>query len=295
MKKKDIKIAVIGGDVRQLYLAKKLADRGYGVSVFGLEIQRLEGGENFIRATSLSEAADGALMMILPLPFSRDKAVLNAPFSAKKIALSDVYSVAKNLPYIAAGLLDEESRKRFSESSSLIDYAEREEFALKNAYATVEGAISIAIRETPTTLRGSVVAVTGYGRIAKLLVRTLISLGAKVKVFARKNLDRTSAELEGAKAYKISEISENISDVDLLINTVPSVIINEKALGKFPKNTVIIELASAPGGVNKRAAEDLGIHFVNAQSLPGKYSPVSAAETILESIFATLSEMEASI
>ena len=295
MKEKNIKIAVIGGDARQLYIAKELSNLGYDVYIFGIEIQRLEDGENFTRCQTLYEAADETFMMVLPLPFSRDKSTLNAPFSAKKIALSEIYAVSKEVPYIAAGLIDEVSRKKFSDDCFLIDYAQSEEFSVKNAYATVEGALSIAIREIPITLRGSIVAVTGYGRISKLLVRALVSLGANVKVFARKQLDRTSAGMEGARAYSISDIEENISDVDLVINTVPSVIMDKGALSMLSKRAVIMELASHPGGVVKRDAEDLGIHYVNAQSLPGKYSPISAAKTILESIFTELSEREVPI
>ena len=295
MKEKNIKIAVIGGDLRQLYIAKELAELGYSVQVFGIEIQHLEGGENFSRAKTLTQAADEAFIMILPLPFSRDKVTLNAPFSASKIALSDVFSASQKIPYIAVGLIDESQRKAFSESSSVIDYAVGEEFALKNAYATVEAAMSIAIREIPITLRGAHCAITGYGRIGKLLVRALILAGAEVKVFARKALDRVSAELEGARAYDVSKIAENISGTDILINTVPSVIIDERALDVLPVRSTVIELASAPGGLSKKYAEERGIHYVNAQSLPGKYSPISAAKTIVESIFSALSEMEAEI
>ncbi len=295
MNRKNIRIAVVGGDVRQLYLAKELSARGYDTAVFGMDVQKFESGENFIYAKTLSEAANGALMMILPLPFSRDKITLNAPLSADEIALSDIYAVSKKVPYIAAGIPDDTAVKKLSENSAFIDYAKREEFALANAFATVEGALAIAIREMPITLRGSVCAVTGYGRIGKILVRTLVMLGAKVKVFARKNLDRISAELDGASAYKISEIAQSISDVDLLINTVPSVIIGEEALRALPENAVIIELASSPGGIHGQDAEKLGVRLINAQSLPGKYSPESAAKTILESIFAALSEMEVPI
>ncbi len=295
MNRKNIKIAVVGGDVRQLYLAKELSVRGYETSVFGMDVQKSGNNEGFHHAKTLHEAADGALMMILPLPFSRDNITLNAPLSAHEIALSDVYAEAEKIPYIAAGLLGEAAVKKLSENSALIDYARREEFALANAFSTVEGALAIAISEMPITLRGSVCAVTGYGRIGKILVRTLLSLGARVKVFARKNLDRISAKLDGGKAYNISEIGEKLSDVDLLINTVPSVIIDEKALRALPENAVIIELASAPGGIDRDDASKLGIRLVNAQSLPGKYSPASAAKTILESIFDALSELEVPI
>ncbi len=284
------KIAVIGGDVRQLYLARELSKKGYAVTVFGIDIPRLDEKDNLIYSKNLSEATENAIMAVLPLPFSRDKITLNAPSSTETILLGDIYSYCADIPYIAAGLPDTESKNKLSGKSFLIDYATREDFTLKNALATVEGAIAIAIREMPTTLHGSVCAVTGYGRIGKILVRTLLSLGASVKVFARKNTDRISAQIDGAKAFDIKDISENIYDTDILINTVPSVIIEEKVLKNFPKSSIIIELASPPGGVDKHDAVISGIRLINAQSLPGKYSPKSAAKAIYDSIFSALRE-----
>lgn len=284
------KIAVIGGDIRQLYLARELSKKGYTVTVFGIDIPRLDEKDNLIYSKNLSEATENAIMAVLPLPFSRDKITLNAPSSTETILLGDIYSYCADIPYIAAGLPDTESKNKLSVKSFLIDYATREDFTLKNALATVEGAVAIAIREMPTTLHGSVCAVTGYGRIGKILVRTLISLGANVKVFARKNTDRISAEIDGAKAFDIKDISENIYDTDILINTVPSVIIEEKVLKNFPKSSIIIELASPPGGVDKHDAVISGIRLINAQSLPGKYSPKSAAKAIYDSIFSALRE-----
>ena len=40
------KIAVIGGDVRQLYLAKEFLKKGYTVTVFGIDIPRLDENDN---------------------------------------------------------------------------------------------------------------------------------------------------------------------------------------------------------------------------------------------------------
>lgn len=284
------KIAVIGGDIRQLYLAKEFLKKGYTVTVFGIDMPRLDENDNLIYSKNLSEATENAFMAILPLPFSRDKTTLNAPSATETILLSDIFTSCADVPYIAAGLPDTESKNKLSHKSLLIDYATREDFTLKNALATVEGALAIAIREMPITLHGSVCAITGYGRIGKILTRTLIALGADVKVFARKGIDRISAQIDRAKAFDTKDISENIYDVDILINTVPSVIIEENVLRNFPKSAVIIELASLPGGVDKHDAVTRGIRLVNAQSLPGKYSPKSAAKAIYDSIFSALYE-----
>ena len=295
MNEKERKIAVIGGDLRQLFIAEILSERGYAVSVFGLDVEKNITSKCISVSDTLSEAVEGAVLMILPVPLSRDGISINAPLCERKVALSEIFSVANKVKYIAAGLPDEMSARLLSENSTLIDYAARDEFALKNAYATVEGALAVAFKETSVTLRGSICTVCGYGRIGKVLVGTLISLGASVKVFARKKLDRVSAELEGASSYDICEMKKEIYDADIVFNTVPSVIMDKDVLKMLNKNATVIELASFPGGTDRSAAEALGVKLINAQSLPGKFSPCSAAETIVESIFSALYEMEVKI
>ncbi len=290
MKKSEKKIAVVGGDVRMLYLAEKFAICGQKVSVFGFDIDKNFSKENFHECLSLSDALEDAFLAVFPLPFTRDKIALNAPLSSTKILLSDIYPLCEKIPHISLGSVYDDVKNSFSECCEITDFGKCEEFAIKNALATAEGALAIMIREMPTTLHSSCVALCGYGRIGKILTRMLLKLGARVKVFARKESDRAFAFCDGAEVFKISDIADNLSDADVLINTVPFPIIGEKELKNFEKNKIIIELASAPGGIDKFSASKKNLHFINAQSLPGKYSPKSAGETIYESISHILAE-----
>ena len=54
------------------------------------------------------------------------------------------------------------------------------------------------------------------------------------------------------------------------------------------KDALVIDLASKPGGIDFEAAKDLKLNTIHALSLPGKYSPLSAAEYIYETIEHTL-------
>ena len=62
----------------------------------------------------------------------------------------------------------------------------------------------------------------------------------------------------------------------------------EKILKEANKETLFIDLASAPGGFEK--STDLNI--ITALSLPGKYSPKSAAEIIYKTIRPFLNKEE---
>jgi dipicolinate synthase subunit A len=67
-------------------------------------------------------------------------------------------------------------------------------------------------------------------------------------------------------------------------------VIDESIVKRLPKETLIIDLASAPGGVDIRAAKEYGITVLPAQSLPGKYSPQTAGEIIAQTITCILEE-----
>jgi dipicolinate synthase subunit A len=112
------------------------------------------------------------------------------------------------------------------------------------------------------------------------------------KVFARNSRDRLLASMDGAKGLDISEIPDSISDTDVIINTVPAVIMGEKELLRHKKELIIIELASLPGGVYDNTCRSLGIRLISARSLPGRFSAGSSAHYIIESISDILKESE---
>ena len=60
--------------------------------------------------------------------------------------------------------------------------------------------------------------------------------------------------------------------------------ITQDVLAAFKKDTVIIELASLPGGVDLREAARLGIHVITAPGLPGKYAPKTAGNIITDCV-----------
>lgn len=275
------KIAVIGGDLRQLEAAKAFAARGYEACVFGLDIVgKTHAPQGLTQAESLAEAVLGALLILLPLPYSRDGININAPLSTGKIPVSSLFPLLSGRQKIAAGLLGE----ALPEGFEAFDYSASETFAIRNARATVEGALAIAIRETPMTLNGSRCAVIGYGRIGKMLAADLRALGADVTVVARRATDRAWAWSEGLEAENYPDLARLCADCDLLFNTVPAPVLTREALSRMKPDSVILELASLPGGVDLRAAAEFDIHVITAPGLPGKYAPKTAGGIIADTV-----------
>ena len=78
---------------------------------------------------------------------------------------------------------------------------------------------------------------------------------------------------------------------DIIINTVPHIILTEQKLEYVKKETLLIDLASNPGGIDKKAIKDRNLKFVWALSLPGKVAPTTSAEFIKNTIYNILREI----
>ena len=75
---------------------------------------------------------------------------------------------------------------------------------------------------------------------------------------------------------------------DIVINTVPKQVLSGHDLSLLPQGTLLLELASLPGGFDPAHGEALGLHTVIGRGLPGKYTPAGAADIIAETIYEEL-------
>ncbi|MBJ8192724.1 dipicolinate synthase subunit A, partial [Bacillus cereus] len=88
----------------------------------------------------------------------------------------------------------------------------------------------------------------------------------------------------------LGDVYKRQKGVDLIFNTIPSMIITAQILSKLPLSTVIIDLASAPGGCDFRYAEKRGIKAVLAPGLPGIVAPKTAGAIIANTLVQLLME-----
>lgn len=278
---KDIKICVLGGDARQAAAAREMCKAGYKVSVFGLDGE-LCGAE---KSLSLEAAVGGAALVLTPLPFSTDGLRLFCPLSEKDIKLEDLYKLFEPGQFIAGGKLNSYIIEKIEKDGRIIfDYVESERFSVMNAIPTAEGAVAIAMNELKITLFGSKTAVVGYGRIGRVLSKTLKALGSDVTVFARSESALSWAKAEGYTAVHIRELSDLAEKYDAIFNTVPHVVVGRDVLEKTKSDVVIIDLASSPGGVDFERAKKMNRNVIWALSLPGKVAPETAGKIITDCV-----------
>ena len=162
---------------------------------------------------------------------------------------------------------------------------------IPNAVPTAEGAIEIAIAETPFTIHGSKSLVLGYGKIGKILSKDLYALGAQTYVEARKYADLAMIEGHGYEPLPLDNLKDHIHEFDIIFNTIPSLILNDEILTKVKKDALIIDLASKPGGIDFDAAKSYGLKVIWALSLPGKIAPVSSGAIIKDTIMNIIKEL----
>jgi len=279
-------IAILGGDTRQLALVSYLQKAGLAVRCYGLPIEN--------EMASWQEAVKDAAAVILPLPASPDGRFVHQPLVREKEAplLSDLLAaMPKEVPIFGGKCGSTVKKKAESAEIRLIDYFESEEFQQKNALPTAEGAVSILMRESQRTVKGLPVVVTGYGRVAKALTKLLVAMEAKVTVIARNSDAVRAATAKGALGIQLKDeasVKQAIAGQAAVFNTVPCRLFSADILESMEKNILIIDLASAPGGVDSEAANALGIKVIWALSLPGKYAPQTAGEIIGETLLTAL-------
>ncbi|MBQ2889055.1 MAG: dipicolinate synthase subunit DpsA [Clostridia bacterium] len=272
------RLIIIGGDSRIDYLLKALCDEGY-------DAVRFDGSEPLKKALDKSDA------VILGLPCSRDDKSVDAPDLSEEVLIKDLFKMMGSGKLLLAGKMSQ-AVKAVADVFSVrwVDYFQRDEFEILNAIPTAEGAIQIAMEELPITIHGANIVVTGFGKVAKPLCLLLKNMGANVTVCARKSSARAEARSLGLAATDFSYFNDCIEGADVVYNTVPAVIIRRENL-LSAKNTLIIDLASKPGGVDMEAALDLGVKVIWALGLPGKVAPVTAGNIIKETVCNIFSEL----
>lgn len=287
-----MKFAIIGGDLRIVKLAEMLAKDENKIYVYGLEnADDLKNNSNIIHCETIKKAIQDVEIVIGPIPFSSNGNTVNAPFCNKEITIREMMHVINAKVLIAGGITPEVYDMANDEYIEIIDIMKREELAVLNTIATAEGTIQIAIENTNKILHGSEVLILGFGRIGKVLARKLAGLSAKVTCAARKDEDLAWIQAYGHKATNINTIGENLNQFDLIINTVPHMILTEERLKYVKQECLLIDLASNPGGIDKKAIKDKNLKFVWALSLPGKVAPITSAEFIKETIYNIIKEI----
>lgn len=287
-------ISIIGGDLRSVRLVENYAAEGNTIYTFGLENYNWkenttssseEKNSEIVLCENLSEAMEKSNIVIGGIPFSRDGVKLNAPFARKEILIENFKKNLNGKKFFAGRILEEnfgteENASEDKPKIQMYDLLKDDELTILNAIPTVEGAIKIAIDEREETIHESNVLVCGYGRIGKIACDRFSKLGANVYCTARKETDLAWIREKRFIPLTYPEVINFASRFDIVINTVPTLIIKKEELDAFNKDVLLIELASLPGGFDKEYIKQKGLKLITAPGIPGKEMPKTAAKYI---------------
>lgn len=157
-----------------------------------------------------------------------------------------------------------------------------EEFVRKNSLLTAEGLISYLISHRRFPIYQSHIMILGYGNCAKPIIDDLKALGATVTVVIRNEQYRKEIEQKKCLCQLLPEV--DLSKQDIIINTIPSVIIDEKKIDCIDKQTMIVDIASYPYGIDHHYALSKGYNCQILPAIPCKYAYGYAGKMIVDVI-----------
>ncbi|HEX7065340.1 MAG TPA: dipicolinic acid synthetase subunit A [Bacillales bacterium] len=276
-----LSVAVIGGDARQLEVVKKLSE--WDANLFLIGFDQLDHGFTGATKVDLDEAHFEEMdAVLLPVSGTNLKGEVETVFSNGNIVLTaqhlkrtpkhcTVYSGITNT-YLDGCVKDADRR--------LVKLLERNDVAIYNSIPTAEGTIMMVIQNTDMTIHDADVMVLGFGRTGITVARMMAALGARVKVGARRSEHLARISEMGLKSFYIENLEQEVSDTDICINTIPAPVLTASVLSHMPLSTLIIDLASKPGGTDFRYADKRGIKALLAPGLPGIVAPKTAGEIL---------------
>lgn len=283
------KLGIFGGDLRQVYMAEAFIQMGYKITIYGLSENVKK--DNCYTASSIKELFILSNVLIGPIPMSRDMTSITSKEAFSDLTINNIISLLDSHHTLIGGnipstLTDICTKKKIS----YFDYMKSDKIAVKNGIATAEGAIMEAISSSDINLHHSNCLVLGYGRCAKILAQKLQGLNAFVTVAARSEDALAYAEAAGHGSILLNNIKDRISSFDYIFNTIPSKILDSNILKMVNPHVTIIDIASAPGGIDYEYTKNHNINALLFLGIPGKVAPRSSANILVTETLAYLYE-----
>lgn len=273
-------IVLYGGDRRELELYRCWKEEGVNVKAAGFE-----------QLPEMEEATEQerreAAVIIAPLSGIAADGGVRAPFAGEKCDLGACLEQRTSRAILLAGSVAPSLRDKIAKRHNLIITGDDQELALLNAIPTAEGAIQEAMELSPVTLHGSSALIFGLGRCGGALARALLGLGARVTAVVRRSESAAQAYSMGAASCQLEEAGRAARQADFIFNTVPAPLLTAALLAEVGRDTIILDLASAPGGTDFTAAAQLGLQAKLLPALPGRAAPKTAGR-ILQAVYGRL-------
>lgn len=279
---KGIRLAVIGGDDRELYLIPELQKQG--AYIVGVGFEKASPVSGMTLAPSLQDVVGQVDVLLFPMFGTDERGVVKAKYSDQPIVLNKevLQAIPARVPLIIGFARPALKSVAEKQGIQLVEAGALHEITILNSIPSAEGAIQMAMEATTITIHGSESMVLGLGRCGWTLARMLQGIGAHVTGVARKPLDLARAVEMGLHSVHFSDLGDEIGRAEIIFNTVPHLILDREMLDKVSRDAVIVDLASIPGGTDFEYAQMLGIKALLAPGLPGIVAPKTAGRILAQ-------------
>ena len=266
---------ILGGDPRQLYMARFLKQAGHGISLY------YETDLSF----SLQEAMEHSHIILCPVPFTKDQKNIHSHNRLPGLEIERFLQHLRQGHVLFGGNIPAAVKEHcVSAGVPFYDFMKMDEVACKNAVATAEGAIAEAISLSPMNLHQSNCLVTGWGRCAEALAAKLKGMDARVTVAGRCKDKLAHAFCHGYDTLRLEDLDPHIHTFDFIFNTIPAMVLDAPLAMGIQPDAVVIDIASAPGGVDFDTCRKHAVRAKLCPGLPGIYSPMTSARILCQAV-----------
>lgn len=281
--KKTNKVIVLGGDKRTIHMIQKFATVGIHVVAIGFD--EIQFNHAHIKKEKIADVIFADVKaVILPVGGTDQRGKVVAKYTLDELIFTDFHAeqLSKDAVIytgIASSYLDKMTQKH---KLTCVPLFKRDDIAILNSIPTAEGTLQIAIEQTDVTIHQSNTLIIGFGRIAMTMARLFKAVGAHVTVVARSGENKARIIEMGCSHLSFDEIKDHIATFDVCINTVPATVITEKIIDQMSSKLLVIDVASAPGGIDFIYAKQSGIRTIHALGIPGKTAPITAGHILAD-------------
>ena len=215
-------------------------------------------------------------LLILPIPTSRDNIFINST----EITVKATADLIDGQTVVIGYSIPQDIVQRAAEvAAEVFDASLDEEFLLDNAKISANGALGYILTHSPKDIGDMRIGIVGYGRIGREMTRLCLLLGAYVRLYtAREEVALELGEM-GIDTRLIAD-KNDLSDLDILVNTTPKRQINEEDI---PSWIDVIDLAS--GKIFEPSPR-----LIKLSSIPDAFYPESAGRLYANAILRFLND-----
>lgn len=287
-----MEVLVLGGDLRYLEIIDDLSSK-YSVDVVGYKNTYIN---DYVHNINVNDVDIGKYdVIIFPVNGVMENNLIKCRFNNVSIKISDDILVgSKDSVLIFSGIPTPNLDRILEVSNRNCIYMMKDKDVVSsNAIPTVEGIIADVIVNTESTIHGTNILVFGYGNIGQVLVRYLRLLGANVTVSIIEDKDKEILDSVGIDSFysnNVSDLVKSIGSVDVIINTVPSCVIDNSLIKYINRECYVLDIASHPHGIDREVLDEFFIKNKLYLGIPGKVAPKTSGKILSRKINSVLGD-----